>query len=180
MHWIEIFTFIIWERFGAEPNANKYEIRAHLRWEFIKENKEVRGKENTLPTKKVRFKKNDNDQEKRRKGIRSHTTKVGFSFILVEGVFLYFTLLFLFSFICKYSNLSVCLTVSLFFLEMSSSVRISCDNIIKPQNNWMFLFMLCIFTQNGSVKTDIRMKWYSWKMWTLNRSFWRFRLQMYK
>ena len=97
-----------------------------------------------------------------------------------KAFFLYFTLLFLFSFICKYSNLSVCLTVSLFFLEMSSSVRISCDNIIKPQNNWMFLFMLCIFTQNGSVKTDIRMKWYSWKMWTLNRSFWRFRLEMYK
>ena len=49
-----------------------------LRWEFIKENKKVKKKgntlstkekkeENTLSTKKVRYKKNDNDQEKIRK-----------------------------------------------------------------------------------------------------------------
>ena len=35
-----------------------------LRWEFIQENKKVKKKENTLSTKKVRFKKNDNDQDK--------------------------------------------------------------------------------------------------------------------
>ena len=36
-------------------------------WEFLKENKKVKKKENTLATKKVRFKKNDNFEEKRRK-----------------------------------------------------------------------------------------------------------------
>ena len=39
-----------------------------LRWEFIKENKKVKKKENTLSTKranKTKKRKNDNDQEKK-------------------------------------------------------------------------------------------------------------------
>ena len=92
-NWIELNSVPMWLKYcNHRPNidveitdeTNLTRVICHwntvitnlikrLRWEFIQESKKVKKKENTLSTKKVRFKKNDNDQEKRKKEMENAT-----------------------------------------------------------------------------------------------------------